>query len=544
MVLENIRYENDIELVEIPIQWIPKIELFYPDLPNFPTGYVHLKSNSQRIYGFPISVSFVLKDRNAIPKITFLCNKDLSKNPELKQLVKNELEERIGLSGKISKSDLISFCKGNRQYEKFFANLFDYMKISFGDFIPYGRFYEEHYSMVRFVSAWQPKTGRQSEMRMLYNFLSIFGEKIPVEGKWSFFDFFLIPTYSDIKNETLGDFSKYSLLYTTLQKIKPVYFKNYCTLEGETKKIHYMDKSWPQDRDSFRNKVILKLEEKNILKSNEGHSLGRLVDAFNRHGWRAAFYSWIILNTKDDDYNDWTKEYFTKFYLSKKGVGISEKVISCFVQQGFRNSEVIPVDTWIESFYKGALGIEEKKDFFNAFDNLGKIERVIWAVSQAKKTNIKTYFNMLWCIRYGDTGNNELRGANPIACYECLLAENCPHFNKIKPENVMLLDRSEARVVAFRNKNGREVGKELKSEKLSLAEKQNCKFVCILEEKVPKKIFVMKGKNGSWKLIDEFSGLLLSEQKLKSRSNIITVEEFVQNMPKFNFNEEVVDADD
>ena len=66
----NYHESNDFEslsehiLENIPIKWLPKIELYYPDLPLFPIVYVHVKHRGQRIYGFPVSQSFVYKGKN------------------------------------------------------------------------------------------------------------------------------------------------------------------------------------------------------------------------------------------------------------------------------------------------------------------------------------------------------------------------------------------------------------------------------------------------------------------------------------------------
>ena len=52
-----------IKVSGIPVQWIPKIEIYYPDLPQFPIMYIHTQLNNQeRLFAFPISVSFDIKD--------------------------------------------------------------------------------------------------------------------------------------------------------------------------------------------------------------------------------------------------------------------------------------------------------------------------------------------------------------------------------------------------------------------------------------------------------------------------------------------------
>ena len=45
----TLKHETIIEICDLPLQWIPKIELYYPDLPQFPIMYVHFLINDERI---------------------------------------------------------------------------------------------------------------------------------------------------------------------------------------------------------------------------------------------------------------------------------------------------------------------------------------------------------------------------------------------------------------------------------------------------------------------------------------------------------------
>ena len=209
----------------------------------------------------------------------------------------------------------------------------------------------------------------------------------------------------------------------------------------------------------------------------------------------------------------WTKQFFISFYENgSKLKGYSEKVIACFLQQGFLNPEVIPIDTWIKTFYEFPLGINSNTQFFNQFSNLGKLERVIWLSSQSNKTNMKTFFDILWCQRYGTTGNGELRGINPISCYSCKLKKSCVGVSKKRFTNVKLLNNSY-------------------DEDLStiFASDPEITYICILSNGVPKKCYIEK--RGVATLIDEFSGYILTAQdKLPDnllRKDTITFEEFV-----------------
>lgn len=51
---------NEIKIIikNIPLQWISKIELYYPDLPQFPIQYIHSKLDGKRIIAIPIAVNY------------------------------------------------------------------------------------------------------------------------------------------------------------------------------------------------------------------------------------------------------------------------------------------------------------------------------------------------------------------------------------------------------------------------------------------------------------------------------------------------------
>lgn len=189
------------------------------------------------------------------------------------------------------------------------------------------------------------------------------------------------------------------------------------------------------------------------------------------------------MNIENKDYRTWSKNFFNTFYnKGSKFKGYSEKVIACFLQQGFENEEIIPIDTWIKTFYEYPLGISNMSDFFDSFDMLGKLERVIWLASPSNKTNMKNFFDMLWCQRYGTIGNRELRGVNPLACSLCSLSATCVGLSKIQNESVL-------------------ISNTLKPEDFDTIDSStlDCiSFICLLEDDVPKKIYYYKKetKNG------------------------------------------------
>jgi len=506
-------HEGKITIKGIPIQWIPKIEIYYPDLPQFPIMYIHTNFQGERLIACPVSVNFYFSGKYCDAEFTVLSNRTF--NTLINEILEREIMERIGFSKKISKKDIIECCKSNTQFERIMVDLWQYIEKSYGESIPFGRYYEEIYSIVRFVSAWQPKTGRQSEMRMLYNFMSAFGEEVLFPQEWSHLEYYIIPNYDDTLRSDFSDFNKFNKLYIAMSKVFETEFSKNYTIQNTTFKV--MSKAWKQNKEDFINSVSRRLLDEGKINLEDKYYIEMLVDAFNRHAWRAAFFISAYLNIKYTDYRTWTKEFFMEFYDKGSNLkGYSEKVMACFLQQGFGKEEIIPVDTWIETFYKFPLGINSRTDFYTLFDGLGKMERVIWLASQSNKTNMRDFFDVLWCQRYGVIGNKTLRGINPLACYGCKLKNTCVGLANSKSLNIYI--DNDIVVKDF---------DRLIQPYLSY----NIQFICVLEYDVPKKIY--KLISNKWTLVDEFSGYVLIENdKLNAeliKRKIITFDEFVHN---------------
>lgn len=508
----NLKYATTITIPNIPIQWIPKIELYYPDLPQFPIMYIHTKISSGRLIACPVSVSYDIKENLCNAHFYVLCNMEPDNNSEISLTLQEEIQERIGIKNKITLETVIQCCNKNKEYENILTDLWKYIEMSYGPSIPFGRYYEEIYSIPRFVAAWQPKTGRQSEMRMLYNFMSAFGEEVQFPSNWNHLEYYTIPTYIDVQNGDYSDFPTFSKLYKTIKKLFDTEFTHKIAIEDVEFKV--MPKAWKQNKDDFINDVSNRLFSKGIFTEEDKFYAEQLVDAFNRHAWRAAYFISAYLNIEHTDYRSWTKDFFNNFYNNgSKLKGYSEKVIACFLQQGFGKDEIIPIDTWIETFYRFPLGIDNRTKFYDSFNGLGKIERVIWLASQSNKTNMKNFFDILWCQRYGVIGNKELRGVNPISCYGCKLNTTCVGLSQVLDELVL-------------------VSNTLTEEKFStITDKivNKISFICLLDNNVPKKVY--KKINNSWHLIDEFSGYILTKKDSLPNEYItkklITVSEFI-----------------
>lgn len=507
----KLNYETTITINHLPLQWIPKIELYYPDLPQFPIMYVHFLLDNKRIIACPVSVSYRIKQNYCIADFTILINE--KPTPELILTLTDEISNRIGYNDQITEKTLIACCKGNLAYINVLTDLWRYIKKSYGNTIPYGRFYEEIYSIPRFVAAWQPKTGRQSEMRMLYNFMKAFGEEVNFPKNWNHLEYYVIPTYTDVRNKNYSMFPVFKKLYHSITQLFRLEFTNTISIDGIN--FNVLLRAWPKNKDDFITNITKKYYSLGKISEDDKYYAEKLVDAFNRHPWRAAFFISAFLNIENSDYRTWSKNFFKNFYNSgNKLKGYSQKVIACFLQQGFANKEIIPIDTWVETFYQYPLGIDTRSDFYDKFNMLGKLERVIWLASQANKTNMKNFFDILWCQRYGTIGNRELRGVNPIACSLCKLNQTCVGLSKHANDKILI-----SNTLSPETFNA-----------IPQAILNSIKFICLLEKDVPKKVYKKSDQN--WFLIDEFSGYLMTNHDCLPKNiiekKIITFVEFIR----------------
>lgn len=542
--MDALRYENLIKLDPVPVQWIPRFEMFILDLPNFPLVYVHYYKDTLRLYGFPVSVNFVDFDNGVcIPQVRFLCNQNLDTDTNSYEIVKKELSERFGLTNRISKQDIVGACKGDARYESFFSEIWDsVIKTHHGDSIPYGKYYEEFYSILRFVSAWNTagRGGRQQELRQVYWFLREYGERIKVDiPNYKFYEFFLLPTYDEVKSQTISGFSRFARLFGAIEKIWNLEFTQRESFEGKEVRSMHSGHSWPATRDKFVRHLNTK-HVPNNLTADEAHELGLLVDMFDRFPPRAAGFVWSVMSLLTLDYENWSKDFIDKFYLkyfnNNKTVAIYPKVIACFLQQGFANESAIPMDSWILSFVKHPLGIYgpqrepnmtltkqrywELEEFFKSFDARAKLERLIWLISQSKKVNMNPVFDIVWCIRFGTTGDDgELRQQNPISCYQCDLRRKCVGYSSIENEYVWIVDGDISDAI-------RDTAKD-----------NGCNFICSKTSSVPKKIerLASSKRVKKWLYVDEFSGLRMKPAYTTNLTGKQTIKDLMTDLERQPF---------
>lgn len=144
---------------------------------------------------------------------------------------------------------------------------------------------------------------------------------------------------------------------------------------------------------------------------------------------------------------------------------------------------------------------------------LGKLERVIWLASQSNKTNMKHFFDILWCQRYGTIGNDQLRGVNPLACSLCRLKQTCLGLAKSANHKVFLSNTL--------------THSDIESKSVNIP--NTVAFICLLENDIPQKIY--KKISNQWILVDKFSGYLMRSNNCipnnMIQNEIISVQDFI-----------------
>ena len=210
-------------------------------------------------------------------------------------------------------------------------------------------------------------------------------------------NFYLLPTYDDVYYRSLKEFPKFDRLIAVVNKLKEKFYEEakfgnlrfYVLHDSDNNDLLQM---WAPKKK--KNSSDLHGDEKwrkvtknlipDVLTVKQKEILDFLVDAFNRFPLRAiSFISTVINIDKHNDFRKWTKEDLDSIHKRPK-IGFSHKVAGCFIQQGFGNVEIAPIDIWIDSFCKNVFDIKGE-NFLMSFSNVGKLERMLWFAGQARK---------------------------------------------------------------------------------------------------------------------------------------------------------------
>ncbi len=536
----ELNYNHTVIINDVPLQWMTRLELFTPDLEQFPLMYVHKsidkennlavigtynQLNKQRIFGFVLSANWGNIKQNGLCdiEISFLCNIPQNYCINYDTLIKNEISHRIGFADKVSRDDLAIICANSPQVLPLLEKIWDdKISVVYGDYIPHGRLFEEVYGIVRFsASGNAPKLGKISEFRMLYWYMKDIGERITFGQNltpFKFLEFYLLPTYEELLNTNFVFFDNFNEYFTATNNFWNSEYISTFHINNSTFNFApentETNKYLPISANDFESKFP------NILTPNEYDKISNLRQIFNRMPGRLYGYIWNIMTpTTVDFYNafaqrDLFKEFY-RDYSSKKG--LSTKVIACFLQQAF-GLEAFPIDTWVKTFIyyplgmntldngKSEVSMDTQNNLYLNFNRLDKLEKLIWASSMGNKTNKTEFVDILWCQRYGtDAGSKgPCRGANPLSCANCSLRNECLSYQNIQNMNIIVNDN-------------------LNELKLQMVNNQAF-FGILLENNTPRKVYTLK--RNDIELRDSHSGLTLSSN-IVIQNSIYTIDDFI-----------------
>lgn len=523
----SIKEENTIAIRNIPLQWISLLDLYNTALPQFPLKYVHLNLNSKRIFGFPVTFNIAKESDNSLTwSFKFLSNVRLE-GADI-DLVTSELKHRLGAENSVNRSDIEGCCTEGNSRKALLLQIWDsFITPVFGGTLPFGRFYDWMYSLARCSAAFIPQSGGKSEWQMMYDFVRHYGEKVSVAETWSFLEFFLLPTYDELLKRDFHDFPTYGTLQSAIDKFGKRYFTRNFTIEGISlsavgPKISDLDGCDIRSPNGMRDLTSFLVDE-GVFSMEEKKELDFLIDAFNRLATRALGFIGLTYNASpSNDLRKWTGERFRQLYTNAEGrtVGVYPKIWGMILQQGFGNPEVVPIDVWIESFFRIPLKIDSKEQFLKTFQRIGKLERVLWVTSQARKTNMQTIFDWVWCLKFGTgkttseitTSAQGLREANPLSCLKCPLKMNCMGYSAIKDADVYVMALSGA-----------------VPEEDAINPPRSCEFVVATINNVPKYVF-RRVYGNHYKLIDGFTGLEIHEYETSFKNQDTTVSKFMSDL--------------
>lgn len=116
----------------------------------------------------------------------------------------------------------------------------------------------------------------------------------------SHLEYYIILSYDDVRGKNYHTFSTFKKLYIAIKKLFNLDFTN--TVSIDTISFNVMPKAWKQNKDDFINNVSDKYYTSGLITEEDKYYSEILVDAFNRHAWRAAYFISTFLNIENADY--------------------------------------------------------------------------------------------------------------------------------------------------------------------------------------------------------------------------------------------------
>lgn len=444
MSFETLSERYDFSISPFPAEWLPLLYLYDPDLPLFPLLYFHeldptiqngiRPGRSDRIFGY---VHHVNLDNETL-HVSLAINKDLSlqQNAHFKSVAEDAAKERLGLGSPVQLLDIQNAFSGQLANSNNVLKELWYQVVdgSFGKGLPFGKIWDPVLGLARFVASWNSDGGRKGELIQTHSFVRDFGVPIPTGGGLHA-DFYLLPTWNELcdTSNPLNLFENYRDLLAAATE----FVEKFCDqVDLGVSKFSSFSRAKAELSGRLDTNATLKL----IASINQHpEELFNNYSAFNRGPQRSIISLMMLYDLRN---KHWSPENLTQsecaaMYPSLKGTYQSPKVIQLYSQQCFGAEVALPIDNWVETFLNWPLRFIPTsnsnwyEDLFNACSKWGRVERLIWLASQARKVHSSVCANILWCIRFGGP-DKEMRGANPLACKLCSTnirdKQICPAF--------------------------------------------------------------------------------------------------------------------
>ena len=451
MYFESLSYRYNLNINAFPHRWLPLIFLYDPDLPLFPIGYFHVLADgwtpenrpgyADRAFGYIERVELFQGNL----KVQIVCNKDLqhSSNQKFVSVVEHAVHSRLGISDPVTISDIANAFSGPHHHlNSVLIEIWHrVVATAYGDCLPFGRMWDPVLGLSRFVASWWSPGGRKGEMIQTHSFVMSFGEAIQSAGEIPQTDFHLLPTY-----EELVDLSNPLNLFPHFQSLCDVaahFNSNHCTsVSAAGMNLSAFNRTLDGNFDTAELLGII-----DTFPHKMKHAATDCYNAFNKGPTRTVIYLMMLSDLRSNKLMpaNLTPLQCAALYKHLKGTYQSPKTIQIYAQQCHGNPVAVPIDTWVETFLKWPLALcnSKKKSgidvLFSNSNNLGKVERLIWVASQARKVHSSACNDALWCMKYGSLGGEEPRGANPLACNICLqsIRQRCPAYAAISNRRVV-----------------------------------------------------------------------------------------------------------
>ena len=444
MAFEALSYRHVLSISGFPQRWLPLVFLYDPDLPLFPICYFHvLPTNwvagqrpgySDRAFGYVESVT-PTDIGDLLVKI--VCNKDLghpSAQPFLSS-VTEAVRARLGLSDPVTLPDIVNaftdpMSNANAVLVEIWHRV---VSDAYGNSLPFGNLWDPVMGLTRFVASFYSPGGRKGELIQTHYFAVNLGEPIQSAGGVQT-DFHLLPTFYELTDTSnpLNLFPRFRSLrdavlrfhgaHSTLVPVAGMSLSRFNRLHG----------------GSLNTAEVLEIFSH--MPQSEREMATECFNAFDKGPLRTVVYLLILADLMAGRLSPatLTSDQCSRLYSELRGTYQSPKTVQIYAQQAHGNPNAMPLDTWVETFLRWPLTLypTHGRDIRPVFQNsthIGKVERLIWVAAQARKVHSSACDDAIWCTKFGAAGQQDPRGANPLACKICLASVRaaCPAYARI-----------------------------------------------------------------------------------------------------------------